>query len=117
MALLLAAMGCFAVLSQMIGRRRRELGIRVALGASRARVLGSVLGRAGRLGALGVALGAAAAWGATRLLEAHLYGVTPRDPATFAAAAAILLATVLAAALSPALAAARTDPARTLREE
>ncbi|MEX2608341.1 MAG: ADOP family duplicated permease [Gemmatimonadota bacterium] len=116
-ALFLAAMGVFAVLSQMIGRRRRELGIRLALGATGSGIMMAVLRRAGTLALVGVAVGTGIAWGATRVLEAHLYGVTPHDPATFAGAALILVGTVLAAGFGPARRAGRVEPMRTLRDD
>jgi ABC-type antimicrobial peptide transport system permease subunit len=115
-ALVLAATGCFAVLSQMVGRRTRELGIRMALGARAASIMRLVLGRVGVLTALGVLAGSAAALAATRLLESELYGVTPSDATTYVTAAAVLAATVLLAAARPLWRALRIDPMRSLRD-
>ena len=87
----------------------------MALGARPLDILGLILGQAGRLVAVGLAFGIAGAWGLTRLMASQLYGVAPRDPATFAAAVAALTAVALAAALAPALRAARLAPLRALR--
>jgi predicted permease len=109
-ALLLAATGCFAVLSQAMGRRTHELGIRVALGATGGIISGLVMRRAGLLAVAGIVLGAITARIVTRVLESYLYGVTPTDTATFLAAAALLGAVVLAAAWPTAHRVARIDP-------
>src|SRR5262249_38419811 len=87
LALLLAAVGLYGVLSHAVSRRRRELGLRAALGAGPGRLRGSVLGEALRLSAAGLVLGTAASLAATRLLASQLYAVTPTDPATFIAMA------------------------------
>lgn len=116
-ALVLAGTGCFGVLSRLVARRTRELGIRMALGARVAHVLWLVLRRAGAVAALGIVLGAVLARAGGRLLAAQLHGVRSTDPVALVGAAMVLLITVAAAALQPTLRAARTDPARTLREE
>ncbi|MGH9474492.1 MAG: FtsX-like permease family protein, partial [Terriglobales bacterium] len=98
-------------------RRRREIGLRMALGARAGQVLGSVLGEGAVLATVGVAIGLALADGLTRYLRAMLYGVRPNDPVSLAAAAVVLLATAELAAWLPARRAASVDPWQALREE
>ena len=117
MALLLAAIGIFGVLSYYVGQRTREIGLRVALGAGRREVVGMVVGRAIRLIALGLAGGLVLALGAGQLLRSQLVGVGPRDPLTYLAIAALLALVGLAAAWLPARRAARVDPMEALRYE
>jgi cell division protein FtsX len=117
LALLLAGVGVAGVLSYLVSRRRREIGIRLALGASRANVLGLVIRRGVAYAAAGITVGAVAALFLTRLMEGLLYGVAPRDPATFAAVTGFLLAIAVAASAIPALRAARVDPLEALRSE
>lgn len=113
----LAAIGTFGVLSDSIARRRRELGIRVAVGASRAAVFGHVL-RHGLLPALaGVAVGLVLATSVVTFLRSLLFEVEPLDPPTFAACAAALLAVSALACLGPARWATRVDPTKALRAE
>ena len=116
-ALLLAAGGLYGTLLYTVGLERRELGIRLALGAARRSIEGRVLARGLRMVAVGAALGGAGAWAAGRLVESRLFGVTPGDPAALAGAAAALLATAAIACWLPARRAAATDPIQTLREE
>jgi predicted permease len=117
LALFLAAVGLYGVLSQLVAQRTREIGIRMALGASAGRVLGLVVGRGMALTGLAVALGLAGAAGLSRLLTSLLFGVRPLDPLTFAAAAAVLAAAALVACWLPARRAARMDPVVALAEE
>jgi len=117
MALLLAAIGIFGVLSYYVGQRTREIGLRVALGAGRREVVGMVVGRAIWLVALGLAGGLVLALGAGQLLRSQLVGVGPRDPLTYLAIAALLALVALAAAWLPARRAARVDPMVALRYE
>jgi putative ABC transport system permease protein len=117
LALLLALVGVHGVLAYTVAQRRREMGIRMALGAARGDLLRLVLGDGLRYAAAGLGLGLAAALAATRGLEGLLFEVSPGDPATLAGVAAAVLATALLASLVPALSATRTDPVRTLQEE
>ncbi|HTP35994.1 MAG TPA: ABC transporter permease [Candidatus Acidoferrales bacterium] len=116
-AVLLAMIGVFGVLSYSVNQRMNELGVRIALGASPGRILGLVMQQAGGLVAAGAAFGLAGAWGLTRFVGHLLFHVESHDPATYAAAAGILAVVGLAAAMGPALRGARVDPAVTLREE
>jgi predicted permease len=114
-SLVLAAIGVYGLVSQAVTQRRREMAIRLALGADPSRVVRAITRRALTAGAAGVACGSAIALAAGRALEALLYGVRPRDAMSFAAAAAALVAVTGVAALIPALRAARVDPAPVLR--
>jgi putative ABC transport system permease protein len=116
-ALLLAAAGIYGVLSGSVAERTREIGVRTALGASRTRIAGLVLGQGLRLTALGVALGLAGAMLAGRAIAAMLFGVSPLDPLTYGGMIGLLGAIALLASWVPAWRAARVDPATTLREE
>jgi putative ABC transport system permease protein len=116
-AVALAAVGVYGVVAYGVARRAREIGIRVALGATARDVLGLVLREGLALAAAGLALGLAGAWALRRVLESLLYGVAPDDPAAFAGAAAVLVVIALVATLLPARQALRVDPARTMRVE
>jgi putative ABC transport system permease protein len=115
LALLLAGVGVAGVLAYLVSRRRREIGIRMALGASRANVLGIVLRRGVGYAGAGIVVGAVAALFLTRLMEGMLYGVAPRDPVTFGAVVLLLLGVAVAASAVPAIRAARVDPLEALR--
>jgi macrolide transport system ATP-binding/permease protein len=116
LALLLAAIGLYGVMLYAVSQSRRELGLRMALGARASNLLRLVLSRGLALTGAGVLLGAAAALGLTRLLGNLLYRVSPRDPLTFASAFVVMTVVALAACFLPAWRAARTDPARVLRD-
>ncbi len=115
--LLLAAVGLYGVISYFVSARTRETGIRMALGARPADVLGSVLRHAARLAAWGIALGVVLTLAAGNVLSSRLYGVSARDWSALAAASTLMLLVALAAGFIPARRATRTDPAVTLRQD
>lgn len=115
LALVLAAIGLYGVMSCTVSQSTRELGLRVALGAGRSQLLRLVLSRGMVLTITGVALGAAVALGTSRLLGFLLYRVSPRDPVAFGSALVVMLAAALLACMLPAWRASRTDPLQALR--
>jgi ABC-type antimicrobial peptide transport system permease subunit len=117
LALLLAAIGTYGVLSYMVTERRREIGIRMALGAERGVVLGQVLRQGLLLAGAGALAGLAGAFGLTRLVTSLLYGVRPTDPATIAAVVGTIAIVAAFASLLPAWRASRVDPIVVLRDE
>jgi putative ABC transport system permease protein len=117
LALVLAAVGTYGVLAYLIAERHQEIGIRMALGADRARILRLVLGHGLRLSGAGLLLGLAASAALTRVLASLLFGVTPTDPATLAAVSLVIIAVAAAACLVPALRATRIDPLSALRAD
>lgn len=117
LALVLAAVGIYGVVAHAVGERRREIGIRMAVGAEIASILRMVLAWGGRLLAIGLGLGLLAALAASRLLVSLLYGVGPADPATLAVVTGLLGLVALGACYLPARAASRIDPALTLKAE
>ena len=116
-ALLLAAVGIYGVIAFTVTERTQEIGIRMALGASRAAVLRMVVGRALLLASIGVVLGAAGAVVLTRFMAGMLFGVTPTDPATFVAVAAVLFGVAAVAGYVPGRRATRVDPVVALRAD
>jgi len=117
LALLLATIGLYGVVSYSVARRRNEIGIRMALGAEKSRVLRMVMGEAAVLIGAGLAAGLGVTLAATRLVESFLYGVQPNDPLTLFLAAGVLAAAAGAAGYWPARRASRLDPMMALREE
>jgi predicted permease len=115
--MLLAALGLYGTVSASVARRTREIGVRLALGADRGAVLRTVVGEGARLALAGIAVGLALAALAMPLLGAWLFGVDPRDPATYAVLAMGLVVVALAASYLPARRAAATDPLRALRTD
>jgi putative ABC transport system permease protein len=116
-ALALAAIGIYGVMAYAVTERTQEVGIRIALGAQRHAVVALLLGQCARLTLAGAALGILAALGLTRLMSSLLFGVTARDPLTFAAVALLLVAVAVLAGLLPARRALRIDPVAALRWE
>jgi putative ABC transport system permease protein len=116
LALVLAAVGIYGVIAYSVVQRSREIGVRIALGARRADVLGMVVGQAMRLTVIGIVIGAAAALGAGRFLASLLFEVESTDPLVFAGAALLVASVALISAALPALRAAQTDPTIAIHE-
>jgi len=117
LALVLAAVGIYGVISYAVAQRTHEIGIRMALGARASDVLRVVVAQSMAPVATGIAIGLAASFGLTRLMANMLYGVEASDPATFCAVALALSAVGLAASILPARRAVRIDPTTALRHE
>jgi putative ABC transport system permease protein len=116
-ALLLAVVGIYGVMSYFVSRRRHEIGIRVALGARAADVLVMVVNLGLKLSLIGIAIGAGLALGLARLISTFLFGVKPTDPGTYAEVAAALLGVAMLACFIPARRATKVDPMVALRHE
>lgn len=116
-ALLLAAIGLYGVIAYSVARRTREIGIRMALGASAPHVIRLLLRESAGMIALGLFIGLPAAWGASRFIASLLYGLSPYNPAVYAAVVALLAAVSLLAAFLPARRATRIEPTSALRFE
>ena len=117
LALLLAGIGIYGVTAFAVASRTREIGVRMALGADRARVMRMVVWQGARLAAIGGGIGVALSIGATQLLSSLLFGVSPLDPITYASTLGLLALVTLAATFLPARRAAGVDPLRSLRSE
>jgi putative ABC transport system permease protein len=116
-ALLMASVGLYGVISYLVGQRTHELGVRIALGAGRKDVLRLIVNHGMKMAMGGVALGLLAALGLTRLLAKMLYGVSATDPATFTVIALSLITVALLASVVPAWRATKVDPLVALRHE
>jgi ABC-type antimicrobial peptide transport system permease subunit len=116
-ALGLSMLGLYGVMAYTVARRRNEIGVRIALGADRSRVLRMVLADVSRVVILGLVLGAASAMASSKLVESFLYGVRPNDPAVMVLAAVLLAAVAHLAGVLPAVRACRLDPVAALRED
>jgi predicted permease len=117
LALLLAAVGLYGVIAYSVSLRTREVGIRMAVGAARGRILRMVLAQGSRLAMLGIGIGTLGSLATARVLASLLYGISPFDPVAYGAACGLLLAVACLANLAPAIAAARIDPLLALRRE
>jgi ABC-type antimicrobial peptide transport system permease subunit len=117
LALLLACIGLYGVLSYGVARRTNEIGIRMALGAQQARVVGMILKETSILLVAGLAIGIPATLGCARFVQSKLYGLKPADPLTLGAAIGILILVAVVAGYVPARRAARVDPLEALRYE
>jgi predicted lysophospholipase L1 biosynthesis ABC-type transport system permease subunit len=117
LALLLAAIGTYGVLSYMVAERRREIGIRMALGAAQSSVLGQVMKQGLVLTGIGIVAGLAGAFALNRLIASLLFGVQPNDPATLAGVVATITVVAVIACLLPAWRASRVDPNLVLRQD
>jgi len=117
MALLLSLVGLYGVMSFVVTQRTREIGIRLALGATRSSALGLVLRDALTMITAGTAIALACVWGLGRLVESQLFGVKPTDPFAIAAATLLLTSAAIGAALIPAYRASKVDPTDALRFE
>jgi ABC-type antimicrobial peptide transport system permease subunit len=110
-------LGIYALLSYSVGQQKREIGIRMALGADRRQLSGLIVGQAVRLTSVGILLGLGGALVAGRLIARLLFGVEPADPVTLAGTSALMLAAAMLASLAPARRAMRVDPAAMLKSE
>ena len=117
LALVLATLGLYGLLAYAVTQRSREIGLRIALGATAREVVTMVAARGLVLAAAGLALGVAGGWAATRGMTSVLYGVQPTDPSTFAAVVMLLGTVAFVACLVPAARAARVDPMVVLRQD
>ncbi len=117
LALLLASLGLYAVLSYGVAQRRREIGLRIALGAHSGSVVGMIVKRGVALTAAGLAVGLGLAWAAARAMSAQLFGIGANDPATLLGMVGVLIVIALVASSAPAIRAARVDPMEALRQD
>ena len=113
----LGEIGGYGIMSYGVARRRNEIGVRIALGAARSRVIRMVLGEVGRMVAVGVVLGVLLALGTMRVIASFLFGMTPTDTRTLVASGGLLLLVAVLAAARPAWRAAGLDPVAALRED
>jgi len=117
LAVLIACVGLYGTMAYAVARRTNELGLRLALGAQRGRLLWMVMRQALSMALVGLAIGVAAAWATAHVVESFLFGIKAKDPLALSVAPAILLVTALAAGYGPAWRASRIDPWKALRDE
>ncbi|HET9401987.1 MAG TPA: ABC transporter permease [Candidatus Acidoferrales bacterium] len=117
LALVIASIGVYGLMAYSVGRRTREIGVRMAIGAARRGILRMILREGATLAAIGIAIGVAGSFGAAKLVASQLYGTSPNDAATFVVAGAVLAIVAMAACFIPALRATRVDPLIALRDE
>ena len=113
----LASVGLHGLIAQTVIERRREYGIRLTIGAAPMSIVKLVVRRAALVLSVGLAAGLALAWSSGRLVESQLFGITSRDPMPYAVAALLMVAVVILASISPAIAATRVDPIEALKSE
>ncbi|MGH9409388.1 MAG: FtsX-like permease family protein [Vicinamibacterales bacterium] len=116
-AFLLSAVGLHGLVAQTVTERRREFGIRMAIGADRTQIMRPVLRQAATLASVGLGAGLVLAWWSGHLVDSRLFGITSRNPSVYAAAAVLMALVVAAATSGPARAATRVDPVEVLRVE
>jgi putative ABC transport system permease protein len=116
-ALVLAGVGIYGVVSRSVAARTREIGIRIAMGAKRSLVVRQVMGQSVGMAGIGVVLGLILALGLSRFIRGFLHGVVPTDPLTYGSVALVLFGVAVVASLMPAITASRVDPMESLREE
>jgi putative ABC transport system permease protein len=117
LALALACVGIYGVISYLVAQRTREIGVRIALGAQRSEIMRLILAEGAGMAGIGVAIGAGAALALTRLMSSQLFGVTSHDPLTFVGVAGVMVSVAIAACYVPARRATRVDPVIALRSE
>jgi putative ABC transport system permease protein len=117
LAMVLASIGMYGVISYSVMQRTQEIGVRIAMGASRRDVFAMILGQGARLAGLGIAMGLMGALAATRMMASFLYGVQANDPATYVGVSALLIGVAMFACYLPARRATRVDPMVALRNE
>lgn len=117
LALMIASIGVYGLMAYSVGRRTREIGVRMAIGAARSGILQMILREGATLAAIGIAIGLAGSFGAAKLVASQLYGTTPNDAETFVVAGAVLAIVAMAACMVPALRATKVDPMIALRDE
>ena len=117
LGLVIAAVGIFSVIAYLVSQQTRDIGIRMALGATRSRVVAAVFGQVARLVVAGLVVGGFVAWSLSKTAERFLFGLAPHDVRAYAVAMVTLLAAAFVAALLPARRAANIDPTQALRRE
>jgi putative ABC transport system permease protein len=117
MGLIIASIGIYGVMSFSVARRFKEIGIRMALGAQAARIVGGIVSHGAAVAVAGLTIGLAGGYGLARVAESFVFGVTAADPITYASVSAIIFVVALTASAVPAFRAASVNPSETLRSE